>query len=177
MTDTTAQRYAFFDGKMVPIEDAKISVMTHAFNYGTGVFEGIRGYWNEEDGEIYVVLVREHFKRFLKNCRMMCIEDSSGLDDLVDIALQVVRRGSFGRMCTSGPLPTSFLPPSTSVLSMEGVSDALTIFAAPMGNYVAIDQVWPVRLLVGPNRRQRHSGARQGDWQLCQQAPPRTRRC
>jgi branched-chain amino acid aminotransferase len=41
-------RYAYFKGKFVPIEDAKISIMTHAFNYGTGAFEGIRAYWNDE---------------------------------------------------------------------------------------------------------------------------------
>ncbi len=34
--------WAHLGGKFVPIRDAKISVMTHAFNYGTGVFEGVR---------------------------------------------------------------------------------------------------------------------------------------
>jgi len=37
-------KYAFFKGKIVPFSEAKISIMTHAFNYGTAVFEGIRGY-------------------------------------------------------------------------------------------------------------------------------------
>jgi len=40
--------YAFFQGKIVPLSEAKIGVMTHAFNYGTAVFEGIRGNWNED---------------------------------------------------------------------------------------------------------------------------------
>ena len=37
---------AFLRGEFIPMEDAKIGVMTHAFNYGTAVFEGIRGNWN-----------------------------------------------------------------------------------------------------------------------------------
>ena len=39
-------RYAFFEGKIVPIEDAKVDIRTNALQYGTGIFEGIRGYWN-----------------------------------------------------------------------------------------------------------------------------------
>src|SRR5437588_7850554 len=40
VTESASQKYAFFHGKVVPLEEARISVMTHAFNYGTGVFEG-----------------------------------------------------------------------------------------------------------------------------------------
>ena len=55
-------KYAFFKGKIVPFSDAKISIMTHAFNYGTGVFEGIRGYWNDEKNNMYIVKLREHYR-------------------------------------------------------------------------------------------------------------------
>ena len=51
---------AFFEGQFVPLEQANINIMTHAFNYGTAVFEGIRGNWNEEQGELYLFKVREH---------------------------------------------------------------------------------------------------------------------
>ena len=40
----------YFEGDYVPMRDAKVSIMTHAFMYGTAVFEGIRGYWNAEQG-------------------------------------------------------------------------------------------------------------------------------
>ncbi len=40
-------QWAFFKGEIVPIEDAKISIMTQVVNYGIGAFGGIRGYWNE----------------------------------------------------------------------------------------------------------------------------------
>src|SRR5207302_7276865 len=88
-------RYAFFEGQVVPLEDAKVSVMTHAFNYGTGVFEGIRGYWNEENEEIYVVLLREHFQRFLRNTRMIFIDVPYSVDELVDITLRLIKMQNF----------------------------------------------------------------------------------
>ena len=46
--------YAFFGGKIVPIEEAKVSVMTHAFNYGTGVFAGLRAYWNDDEHQLFI---------------------------------------------------------------------------------------------------------------------------
>ena len=49
---------AFFEGKYVDMADAKVSVMTHALNYGTGVFEGIRGYWNAEEEQLLLFRVR-----------------------------------------------------------------------------------------------------------------------
>ena len=59
-------KHAFFKGEFVPIEEAKVSVMTHALNYGTGCFEGIRAYWNEEDEQLYLFRMKEHpFSFFL----------------------------------------------------------------------------------------------------------------
>ena len=50
----------YFEGQFVPLSQAKVSIMTHAFMYGTAVFEGIRGYWNAEQGQLYALKVREH---------------------------------------------------------------------------------------------------------------------
>ena len=51
--------YAFFRGEFVPLKDAKVNVMTHALRYGTGMFEGIRGNWNEEQGAVNIFRLRE----------------------------------------------------------------------------------------------------------------------
>ena len=50
-------KYAFFEGAIVPIEQATVSVMTHALHYGTACFGGIRGYWNEKHQNLYVCLL------------------------------------------------------------------------------------------------------------------------
>ena len=48
-------KFAYFEGKIVPFEEAKISVITHAFNFGTGgSFGGIRGYWNADQNQLYL---------------------------------------------------------------------------------------------------------------------------
>ena len=39
----------YFEGKFMPLSEAKVGLLTHALHYGSGVFEGIRGYWSPED--------------------------------------------------------------------------------------------------------------------------------
>ena len=59
-------KFAYFEGKFVPIAEAKVSIMTHAFNYGTGVFEGIRAYWNADQEQLYAFRLRDHYRRLLQ---------------------------------------------------------------------------------------------------------------
>lgn len=137
-TDSTSQKFAFFQGKVVPLEQARVSVMTHAFNYGTGVFEGIRGYWNEEREEIYIVFLREHYTRFLRNCRMLCIDASYSLDELVTLTVDLVRRHQYRGDVYIRPL--AYKSSEHIGVSMEGVADDFTVFCSPYGNYVDIDR-------------------------------------
>ena len=67
---------AYFQGKIVPLSEAKVSVTTHALHYGTAVFEGIRGNWNEGKEKMYVFRMREHYERFIQGCRIMMLLSS-----------------------------------------------------------------------------------------------------
>ena len=62
---------AYFEGEFVPIEEASLNVMTHAFNYGTAVFEGIRGNWNSTHEELYLFKVQEHIERLVQSARII----------------------------------------------------------------------------------------------------------
>ncbi len=55
-------KYIWFDGKLIPLDKAKIPVTTHAIHYGTSIFEGIRAYWNSKN--LYVFRLDDHVKRF-----------------------------------------------------------------------------------------------------------------
>src|ERR1700693_824347 len=74
---------AYFEGGYVPLRDAKVSIMTHAFMYGTATFEGIRGYWNAEQGTLYALLVREHAERIRNSAKMLLMEGLPSTDELV----------------------------------------------------------------------------------------------
>lgn len=138
MTKSGLQRYAFFQGQVVPFEQAKVSVMTHAFNYGTGVFEGIRGYWNEEKEEIYIFRLREHYDRLLKNVRMVCIDVPYDTNQLMEMTISLVRMHGYRQDVYIRPL--AYKSSEQIGVSMEGVQNDFTMFVVPFGNYVDIDR-------------------------------------
>src|SRR5204862_4870253 len=82
----------YFEGRFVPLTEAKVSIMTHAFMYGTAVFEGIRAYWNAEQGQLYGLFVREHVERIRNSCRIMFIDDVPSVDALTGLIVDTVRR-------------------------------------------------------------------------------------
>src|SRR5689334_22704205 len=88
-------RFAFFDGKIVPIEQATVSVMSHALNYGTGVFGGLRGYWNTEEEQLFVFRPLDHFERFIQSASLMRIQIPYTPAELTDILAELLRAENY----------------------------------------------------------------------------------
>jgi branched-chain amino acid aminotransferase len=127
-------RYAFFRGGFVPIEEAKVSVMTHAFNYGTGCFEGIRAYWNEEDEQLYVFRMQEHYQRLLNSARILQIKLPYTVDELGDLTLELLRKEGYRQDAYIRPL--AYKSAEGIGVRLHDVEDDLTIFAVPFGRYI-----------------------------------------
>lgn len=138
MVNQAKPKYAFFNGEIVPLADAKVSVMTHALNYGTGVFGGLRGYWNNEEEQLFVFRPLDHFKRFLQSAQLMRMNLEQSPEDLTDILLELLRTEGFHENCYIRPLAYK----STEMIGvrLHDVDDALTIFALPFGRYVANEE-------------------------------------
>ena len=129
--------YAYFQGAIVPMAEAKVSVATHALNYGTGCFEGIRGYWNEQDGQLYLLKLPEHYRRFLKSCHVLKIAHGLSVDDLCRITREVVRQCGYRQDVYVRPL--AYKASAVIKVALRGLRDEVTVFAVPMGNYVNIN--------------------------------------
>ena len=65
---------AYFRDKIVPYSEAKVGVLTHALNYGTAAFGGLRGYWNEEEKQLYLFRPLKHYRRFLNSAKLLCMQ-------------------------------------------------------------------------------------------------------
>lgn len=126
----------YFEGQYVPAESAKISVMTHAFNYGTGLFEGIRGYYCPEDDTIFIFKLREHVERLVRNCNIMCMDIPESIDDIVEICLEVVRRSGFAEDVYIRPL--IYKSECSLGPAVRGVESQLTCYCIKLGEYVDI---------------------------------------
>jgi len=127
-------RYAFFKGEIVPIEEAKVSIMTSAFNYGTGVFEGIRAFWNPDEEELYVFRLREHFERLVRNSRILLLDLPYTVDRLCQVTLELLRREGFRTDVYIRPIAYK----SSEVLGvrLHKLQSDCAIFAVPFGKYI-----------------------------------------
>ncbi len=133
-----ATPYAYFKKQIVPLAEAKIGVMTHAFNYGTAVFEGIRGNWNEDEGQVYVFRMKEHFDRLRKSCRIMKIDFPYENEELYSITTQIVEMSGYREDVYIRPLAYK----SSEILGvrLHDLEDDLLIFVAPFGPYLDIEK-------------------------------------
>lgn len=133
MSEVTT-RYAFFKGQIVPIESAKVSVMTHALNYGTGVFGGLRGYWNEEQEQLYVFRIRDHMKRFIQSASLIRIEVKYSADELVNVITELLRAEGWRENCYIRPL--AYKASELIGVRLHNLEDEVTIFSLPFGRYI-----------------------------------------
>jgi branched-chain amino acid aminotransferase len=133
-----ATPYAYFKKQIVPLEDAKIGVMTHAFNYGTAVFEGIRGNWNEEEGQIYIFRMKEHYDRLRRSCRIMRIDFPYENEELSSITTQLVEMSGYREDVYIRPL--AYKSSELLGVRLHDLDDDFLIFVAPFGPYLDIEK-------------------------------------
>lgn len=127
--------WCYHDGELMKVGDIRLSPATHALNYGTGVFEGIRAYRNENKGTLQVLKIREHYERFEKSARMLHIDLGASVEELCDVTLEILRRNA--------PREDTYIRPlayqsATSIGVKLDLTPSVSIFTAPMGDYVSL---------------------------------------
>lgn len=140
---------AFFGGEFVPFEKANISIMTHAFNYGTAVFEGIRGYWHTEKKQMYLLKLREHYERLIDSCKVIRMQPQYSAKEMCDITADLVKRNGYQEDIYIRPL--YYKSEKKIGLGLTGVEDGFCIFLAPFGDYLDVSK--GIRVCVSTWRR------------------------
>jgi branched-chain amino acid aminotransferase len=131
-------RFAYFEGAIRPIDEARVSVMTHALHYGTGWFGGLRGYWNEESEQLYVFRMADHYRRFLNSGKILLADLGLEVDELVAITLELLRREGYRQDCYIRPL--AYKADEGIGVRLHGLRDELTIFSLPFGRYLQAEE-------------------------------------
>ncbi len=140
---------AYFEGNWVALRDAKVSIMTHAFMYGTATFEGIRGYWNAEQGKLYALFVPEHMERIRNSAKMLLMEDVPSVDELVGIVVETARRNGFREDIYIRP---SFYKSTRAIgVRLHHLDHELYVITTPFGNYIDVEK--GVRIMTSTWRR------------------------
>jgi branched-chain amino acid aminotransferase len=146
---STDDLVAYFQGEYVALRDANVSIMTHAFMYGTAVFEGIRAYWNADQGVLYGLKLREHMERIRRNAGMLLMTDLPPVDELVRIVFETIRRNHFEE--DAYVRPCFYLSGKSIGVRLHGLPHELTVLAVPFGNYVDTEK--GIRIMTSSWRR------------------------
>ena len=127
-------RFAFFGGEFVPIEQAQVSIMTHAFNYGTGCFEGIRAYWSKEEEQLLVFRLAEHYRRLHRSVHILRIALPYSVEQLGELTLELLRREGYRQDTYVRPL--AYKSSELVGVRLHDLEDSFAVFALPFGRYV-----------------------------------------
>ena len=95
--------FYFMNGEYVEAPKAVIPVRTHAFLYGTAVFEGIRAYWNEEEKQLYAFRVPEHYERLQRSAKVMYMESPYTTEEYCEITKKLLAKNGYKEDCYMRP--------------------------------------------------------------------------
>src|SRR3989441_4603014 len=133
-TEIPETGWAYQDGVFKRLADAHVSLATHALNYGTGVFEGIRAYWNATQEQLYVFRLREHFDRMRENCRLLRIELPGDSRVLSEVTLELLQRNEFRTDVYIRPL--AYKAARSIKVALADLRSGFGMFAFPIGSYL-----------------------------------------
>jgi branched-chain amino acid aminotransferase len=126
----------FMNGQFLPAERGVVSVRSHAFAYGTSCFEGIRGYWNEQERQVYIFRLREHYERLLRSCRILQISLPYTIDQLIELSCELIRRNDQHEDVYLRPV--AYKADEIIGVKLHGLKEDLVITSEPQGNYVEL---------------------------------------
>ncbi|MGR5153875.1 branched-chain amino acid transaminase [Photobacterium swingsii] len=157
------KRMIWLSGEIVPLEDAKIHVLSPTSQFGLNVFEGLRGYWNEEQGQLYIFRLQEHAERLLKSVKMMRFDCDYTLQYLQDSVLEIVRANEykediavrqtifvdgFGNWASTGPTGM-FIAPIAKGRQLEAESKGIHVCVSSWERIS--DKCLPPKIKLGAN--------------------------
>jgi len=124
----------FMNGDFLPADKGVISVRTHAFAYGTGCFEGIRGYWNADEQQVYLFRVREHYERLLRSCKILNFSLPYTIDQFIAISTELVRRN--GQHQDVYLRPVAYISDEIIGVKLHDMHYDFLLTSEPQGDYV-----------------------------------------
>lgn len=133
-----ADALAYFRGGYVPLSEANVNITTHALHYGTAVFEGIRGNWNETKGEMHIFRAKDHYDRLLQGCKIMLLDIPYSADELMDITIELLKRTGYREDVYIRPIAYKS-EELVANLMLHKLSSDFALIIVPFGAYIKAD--------------------------------------
>jgi branched-chain amino acid aminotransferase len=130
-------KHAYFKGKIVPYSEAKVGVLTHALNYGTAAFAGVRAYWNEQEKQLYIFRALDHYRRFLNSAKLLCMQLEQTPESLTQLTVDLLRTDNYRQDIYIRPL--AYKSDEIIGVKLHGLHEELSICAIPFDKYLDDD--------------------------------------
>ena len=132
MKTDVANRYIWYKGEIINVNDAKINILAPTAQFGLNVFEGIPCYWNDDEKQLYGFRLDDHYDRLLRSARLLQIDCPYTKDELKKAFADVIKANEYD----------------------ENLSVRQTLFVDGFGSWGSSD---PVDMFVAPIPRGRTS--------------------
>lgn len=125
---------AWFDGKFVALKDANLNIRTHALQYGTAFFGGMRAYYNEAKQNLYLLRLEDHHARLAQSGHILRMHWNMPYSEFRDITVKLLKDGGWRENCYLRP----FIYKSELSLSprLHNVEDKFALYAIPLNDYL-----------------------------------------
>lgn len=132
MRTDIANRFIWYKGEIVNVNDAKINILSPTAQFGLNVFEGIPCYWNDEQKQLYAFRLDDHYNRLMRSARLIQIDCPFTKEELKKAFVDVVKANEY----------------------YENLSVRQTLFVDGFGSWGSSE---PVNMFVAPIPRARTS--------------------
>jgi branched-chain amino acid aminotransferase len=129
--------YAYFNKQFVPLEQAKLGIMTNALHYGTAVFEGIRGNWNGEQKQMYIFRLKEHYQRLRDGAGVLKIELPHSVDELCQLTVKLAAMCRFEEDVYIRPL--AYKSSESLGVRLHNLESDFLVLVIPWGPYLDME--------------------------------------
>ena len=123
----------FFQGQFVDWSQAKVSIATNALQYGTAVFAGLRGYFDQD--QIHLLRLADHYQRFLNSLKILGVKLPYDRDQLIELTIELVERNRPQTDCYIRPFAYAAETKLSPNLAATDQFD-LAMYMIPLGDYV-----------------------------------------
>ncbi|MGA2111834.1 MAG: branched-chain amino acid transaminase [Anaerolineales bacterium] len=134
----TVPSFAFFQGSIVPYSQARVGVLNHTLNYGTGAFGGIRAYYDEDRDQLFVFRPHDHFQRFLESARLLHMQFDFTPEELTQVTLELLRAEEYRTDCYIRPL--AYNADEIIGVRLHDLHPQVAMVAVPFGRYLANEE-------------------------------------
>tara|TARA_B100000945_G_scaffold124925_1_gene99280 strand:- start:3964 stop:4905 length:942 start_codon:yes stop_codon:yes gene_type:complete len=130
---------AFHKGEKILLKDASVGIMTHAMHYGTAVFEGIRGNWNNDKQDMVIFRLDEHYERLLRGAKILRMSLPYSVKELSEITVDLVKSNGYKQDLYIRPLAYKSQE-QVANLKLHELEDDISIIVVPFGAYIDNDK-------------------------------------